>query len=183
MKMKQLLAGSILGVALLALAPGASAVTLDFTSASYVGYETPGHPADAADVAGYVNFLITLAVNTTGTDGSGNGYVRSGNAFNNLGTAVPTTDFGTAPATVTLDGSLQYLTAHYGNGAQVVWDVLGLTGTFDVMQSGGVAGNGLSGVLGFDGSSTTTVPDGGSTVMLLGAALSGLGLVARRLKK
>jgi len=183
MKIKQLIAGSIVGVAvLLAQVPSAQAVTLDFTSASYLGYETPGHPADASAVAGYVNYLITLAVNTTGTDGSGNGYVRSGNTFNNLGTAVPQTDFGTAPATVTLDGSLQYLTAHYGNGAQVVWDVLGLTGTFDVMQNGGVAGNGLSGVLGFNGS-TTTVPDGGSTIMLLGAALSGLGLVARRFKK
>jgi len=64
----------------------------------------------------------------------------------------------------------------------VIWYVLGLSGTFNVMQNGGDTGNGLSGVLGFTKGSTT-VPDGASTVMLLGAALSGLGMVARRLKK
>jgi hypothetical protein len=182
MKIKQLLTGGILGVALLTLVPGASAITLDLSSADYLGLETPGHPADAASVAGYINELITLSVSTTATVG-GNFYSRSANVFSPLDTAVPGTDFGMAPTSVTLDGSQEYLSAHYGNGEQVIWYVLGLSGTFDVMQTGGADGNGLSGVLGFTDGNSTNVPDGGSTVMLLGAALSGLGLVARRLKK
>lgn len=181
MKIKQMITGSVLGVALLALVSSASAITLDFSSNSYLGYETPGHPANATDVAGYINNLITLSLNTSTTIG-GNFYSRSGNSFSPLDAAVPQTDFGTSPATVTLDGSLEYLSAHYGNGSQVIWYVLGLSGTFNVMQNGGDTGNGLSGVLGFTKGSTT-VPDGASTVMLLGAALSGLGMVARRLKK
>lgn len=181
MKLKQLITSSILGVALLALIPSAKAVTFDFSSPYYLGYETPGHPANATDVAGYINNLITLSLNTTATIGT-DFYSRSGNAPGPLGQAVPNTDFGLSPATVTLDGSLTYLSAHYGNGEQVIWYVLGLSGTYNIMQEGGANGNGLSGVLGFT-KTTTTVPDGGTTIMLLGAAMSGLGMVARRLKK
>ncbi len=181
MKIKQLITSSILGVALLAMVPSASAVTLTLASTSYLGYEQPGHPADPADVAGYINNLIAMSVNTTQTIGS-DFYSRSGNAFANLGQAVFAQSFGLAPASVVLDGSLSYLSAHYGNGAQIIWYVKDLSGTFDIMQNGGNLGNGLSGVSGFT-KSNTTVPDGGTTIMLLGAALSGLGMVARRLKQ
>jgi hypothetical protein len=81
-----------------------------------------------------------------------------------------------------------FLVLHYGAGpggspsGGLVALYFATTAAYSVPQNGsGPNGNGgISFVSLYAGSS---VPDGGSTVFLLGTALSGLGMVARRLKK
>ena len=108
----------------------------------------------------------------------------------------------TGPVTINLDtaGTFTYLVVAY-DGTQsgvAVWNIAGLTGTIQFDAYGGVeSGSGLNNLtgnlLGANESTQGTrkitsftllnptggVPDGGTTVMLLGAALSTLG-VARR---
>ena len=78
-------------------------------------------------------------------------------------------------------GTFTYLMAKYDgqNDKTVVWNISGLTGILTIPQYG-PTGHGLSGWILFG--PTGAVPDGGTTVMLLGAALGGLGMVRRFLK-
>lgn len=72
-----------------------------------------------------------------------------------------------------------YLFAHYGGpkgGFAEVWDVADLSGTITIPAM--ALGHGLSGWALFTGPNGA-VPDGGATVMLLGAALGALGLARR----
>jgi hypothetical protein len=74
-------------------------------------------------------------------------------------------------------GTYDYLFAHYGGpGGGTVWFIGNLSGLISIPQIG--FGHGLSGWALF-GPGVVGVPDGGATVMLLGAALGMLG-VARR---
>ena len=116
-----------------------------------------------------------------------------------LGISFP--DGMTGPVTINLDvvGTFQYLVVAY-DGTQsgaVVWNISTLTGTISFDAYGGIELGGPNGKTGnlFGANSSTQgtrkitsftllnptggVPDGGTTVMLLGAALSTLG-VARR---
>ena len=73
-------------------------------------------------------------------------------------------------------GGYNYLMIKWGRSSEF-YDVAGLTGT--VAFSNDINQNGISH---FDiWGPGTTVPDGGTTVVLLGAALSGLGLMRRKL--
>jgi hypothetical protein len=81
-------------------------------------------------------------------------------------------------------GGYDYLFLHWGGqggGWGQAYYVGGLTGTFefDAPPGGNPAVGGLS-FYSFYGP-TTGVPDGGTTVFLLGAAVSGLGMLRRRL--
>ena len=99
-------------------------------------------------------------------------------------------DFGQLPSpavlalrgtgtTIDLGTQGTYLFAHYGGpkgGFAEVWYVADLTGMITIPAIG--LGHGLSGWALFTGPNGA-VPDGGATVMLLGAALSALGLARR----
>ena len=76
-----------------------------------------------------------------------------------------------------------YLFAKYDgpNYGSEVWYIDGLTGTITIPATGG--GFGLSGWTLFTGSPTQTVPDGGTTLMLLGASLATVELLRRKLLK
>ena len=78
-------------------------------------------------------------------------------------------------------GTFTYLFAKYDgqNDKSVVWNISGLTGILTIPQDG-PTGHGLSGWILFG--PTGAVPDGGTTVMLLGAALGALGMARRFLK-
>jgi hypothetical protein len=79
-------------------------------------------------------------------------------------------------------GTFTYLFAKYDgmNDNSVVWNITGLTGILTIPLFG-PNGYGLSGWILF-GPGTPGVPDGGTTVMLLGAALGALGMARRFLK-
>ena len=144
-----------------------------------------------------VNTLIPLALNATasplGQQSSPSTptlYTRSGNAFSPLPTAVTTGASGQSGSglsivggyvEITLGSGFTYLAAKWDGpqGGAMVYDIAGLAaGTvIDLPQT--AFGHGMTGWTLIDG--TTTVPDGGTTVLLLGAALSGLGLVRRKL--
>jgi hypothetical protein len=80
-----------------------------------------------------------------------------------------------------LDNSLglySYMTAKYGNDKQVVFYIADIKDIITVENKFGGSGPGLS-HLSWLTAAPASVPDGGLTVMLLGAALTGIGLVRR----
>jgi len=161
-----------------------SATALTFTDVHVVGTVTPVNPADATSRANYINFMIGL---TPGTSGTFNNpphtqtITRSSNLFASLPNAlVPGSVSGTSTTINLGAGVFSYLFAKYdgGNDISQVWYVGNLSGIITIPQLGPL-GHGLSGWVLFGPGGTPSVPDGGTTVMLLGAALGALG-VARR---
>ena len=105
-----------------------------------------------------------------------------------------TNDFGQLPGPPTLalrgtgttvdlgltGGTYDYLFAHYGGpggGFAEVWYVGNLNGGISIPSIG--FGHGLSGWALFTSADGGAVPDGGTTAMLLGAALGAIGMVRR----
>ena len=158
---------------------------LTFSDTHVVGTITPGSPADPADVAPYINFMIGLVPGHSGTFHNPphtQTVTRSSNLFPSLPNAlVPGAVSGTG-TTINLGagGVFSYLFAKYDgqNDISQVWYVGNLSGILTIPLDGPL-GHGLSGWILFGPGGTPSVPDGGTTVMLLGAALGALG-VARR---
>jgi hypothetical protein len=154
-----------------------------FPDPHVVGTISPGAPADPADVASYINFMIALAPGGSGTF-SGQDITRSTNLFGSLPTASATGAVSGTGTTIDLNalGTFTYLFAKYDgqNDLSQVWNISGLTGIITIPADGPL-GYGLSGWILF-GPTGPPVPDGGTTVMLLGAALGALGMVRRYLK-
>ena len=118
-----------------------------------------------------------------------------------LGYAFPNGFVG--PVTIDLNavGTFTYLVIAYDgpNSGVAVWNIASLTGTISFDAYGRPeAGSGLNGLTGnllggntaqqykitsFTLLNPTSAPDGGATVMLLGAALGGLGMARRYLKR
>jgi len=151
-----------------------------FPDTHVVGTVSPGAPADPADVATYINFMIALAPGGSGTF-AGQDITRTTNLFGSLPTA---TDVGSVSGTGTsvdlMGGTFTYLFAKYDgqNDLSQVWNISGLTGTLTIPADGPL-GYGLSGWILFNPGGGNGVPDGGTTVMLLGAALGALGMARR----
>jgi len=151
-----------------------------------LGKVQPATPEGDAAITQYVNFMIGLSLG-----GSGHVIIGPHNALvtrsmNNFG-SLP------GPATLALRGTgttinlgtqftYNYLFAHYGGpggGFAEVWYVGNLNGSISIPATG--FGHGLSGWALFTAPGGA-VPDGGTTVMLLGAALGALGMARRFLK-
>ncbi len=170
--------------AMCAFSPSAKA--LAFNDGNVVGTVTPGAPANPASVADYINFMITLGLGQTVVHDFGQPegvqtITRSNNSFGSLPSTSSTGAVTGTGTTINLGaGGFTYLFAKYDgqNDLSFVWKVAGLTGTITIPANGPL-GHGLSGWILFPGGS---VPDGGTTVMLLGAALGTLGMVRRYLK-
>ncbi len=88
-------------------------------------------------------------------------------------------NFGTTIDLNAIGGTFTYLFAKYDgqNDVSQVWNISGLTGVITIPADGPL-GYGLSGWILF-GPTGGGVPDGGTTVMLLGAALGALGMARR----
>jgi hypothetical protein len=154
-----------------------------------LGQVITGIPSGDDDRTDYVNRLISLAPGTTGFAADGQIYNRSlanpGPGFPNYPTAVFASN-GTGTSINLGDGTLySYLFAKYDgpNAGSEVWYVGGVSGIITIPAQG-LAGQryGLSGWTLF-GPGVPGVPDGGATVMLLGAALGSLGMARRFLKR
>ena len=145
-----------------------------------LGQVQPATPEGDAAITQYVNFMIGLSLG-----GSGNVIIGP----HNILVTRSTNDFGAllGPATLALrgrgttvnlgltGGTYDYLFAHYGGpggGFAEVWDVGNLSGSISIPSIG------LSGWALFR-AADGAVPDGGTTAMLLGAALGVLGMVRR----
>ena len=180
-------------------------------SANLLGTVFPGQvspPGQAAHDAAMTNFLLGMG-SQTHTSSNGSFYARTtwpgGNPATTTG-AVVASGFsdGTTAISINLSqtGTFQYLVATYGdsddpNGGVAVWNISGLTGTIQIyryakpqMMNGHFTGNLLGRNTAQPGCylitswtllNPTGVPDGGATVMLLGAALGALGMARRYL--
>jgi hypothetical protein len=156
---------------------------LGFNDQYVVGTISPAAPADPADVASYINNMITLLPGTSDTF-SGQTITRSTNLFGSLPAASATGTVSGTSTTIDLTvlGTFTYLFAKYDgqNDNSVVWNISGLTGVLTIPAFGPL-GYGLSGWILFNQTGVGT-PDGGTTVMLLGVALGALGMARRFLK-
>jgi len=164
---------------------------------------TQGGGGQAQRDADMTNAL--LAIGALGGQNTINGglYSRSFNNFGSLPAATATGAVlgtgildGTTPVTVDLGTGFQYLVAAYDgpNGGVAVWNVAGLTGTVDLyryakpLANGNLVGSNTAqqGFFKMTGwtllNPTGAVPDGGTTMMLLGAALGALSMTRRFLK-
>jgi len=168
--------------AMLAFSNNAKALTIG--DSHELGFVNFGIPSSEQDRANYTNHLIGMALGTQ-DDAMGQHFTRSNHSFGPLPTAVVVTPTVTTPNPTALisinlgaGGLYTYLFAKYDgpNYGSEVWYVGDLSGIITIP---GFAGRyGLSGYTLF-GPGGQGVPDGGTTAMLLGAALSVLG-VARR---
>ncbi len=165
---------------------GASAygVTLAIGDAYYLGSVVPGTPADGDHEAAYINYLAGMTPGTSqndvevipGNPPDSNNLTRSSNNFGVLPEAIfSSKNDASTPLTFDLTGSTLYILSKYGQGS-LVWFVNGYVG--EVTVAADFNGKGLSHTSFFGGS--VTVPDGGATLALLGAALVGLGAFRRR---
>jgi hypothetical protein len=161
---------------------------------------TQGGGGQAQRDADMTNALLAIGSPGGQTTINGGLYSRSFNSFGSLPAATATgavlgTNIaeGTTPVTVNLGTGFQYLVAAYDgpNGGVAVFNVAGLTGSVDLyryakpLANGNLVGSNTAQQGFFKMTSWTllnptgAVPDGGTTVMLLGAALGGLGMVRR----
>src|SRR6266480_5609334 len=154
-------------------------IGLSIGDAHELGFASPGLPSGDADRTLFVNTMIGLALggSTHVIIGPHDNLVtRSNNDFGSLPTAV----FALNGGTTTIDlgtGLYSYLFAKYDgpNFGAEVWYVGNLSGIITIPATGG--GYALSGWTLFGPGGR--VPDGGPTVMLLGAALCGIGILRR----
>jgi hypothetical protein len=180
--------------ALLVLAPAASALVIGDSRA--LGYIAFGIPAGDEKITEYLNYLIDMDLGDAGEVALGQTFTRSMNNFGELEDAVlaSRTSYGDMDeSTVSVDlgdtGYL-YLMAKYDgpNYGTVAWYVGNLTGNITIPSgAGGKTGNkyGISGIALFNPGEDDSppVPDGGATVLLLGAALTSLRCAALRFRR
>jgi hypothetical protein len=170
---------------MLAFSPNANAINLAFGDARDLGQVLFGIPSGDADRTAYVNHLIDMALGTTDVALSQTFHrslANPGPRFPNYPEAVFSHN-GTGTSVDLGDGTLySYLFAKYDgpNAGSEVWYVGNLSGIITI-PGFGLAGQhyGLSGWTLFGPGGTPGVPDGGTTVMLLGAALGALGMARR----
>jgi VPDSG-CTERM motif len=159
----------------LAFSQGAHALTIG--DDHELGFVEFGIPSGDQDRTNYVNHLIGMAL---GTDDKalGQHFFRSNNAFSPLPTAVFALNGTGTTINLGAGGLYTYLFAKYDgpNYGSEVWYVGDLSGVITIPATAG--GYGLSGWTLF-GPGVPGVPDGGTTVMLLGAALGALGIARR----
>ena len=164
---------------------------------------TQGNGGQAQRDADMTNALLALGLGAQSQVPGESLYSRSFNNFGSLPAATATgaviatgIQAGTTAVTVSLGTGFQYLVAAYDgpNGGVAVFNVGGLTGSVDLyryakpLANGNLLGSNTAqqGYFLMTGWSllnpTGTVPDGGTTVMLLGMAFGALGMARRFLK-
>lgn len=168
-----------LGFALVTSATTAVADSLTTASTSYVGSITPNVPADPSSEAGYINALIDLALGGSGTFDSQD-LLRSNNDLGALPDADPLASWKdeTGNTDFTLAGFTGYVLGKYDQdkAGAWVWYLTDFTGDLSVPST--FNGHDLSHASFYE-TTTTTVPDGGMTAVLLGLGLIGLSFAAR----
>jgi hypothetical protein len=161
---------------MLAFSHNASALTLTFGDNNFLGQMIPG-TGGIPERTAYVNHMIGMNPGGFGLF-MNQTFNRSTNNFGALPTAVFARN-GTGKNIALGTGLYSYLFARY-SGVSFVWYVGNLSGNIQiplVTATGGL----LMGWTLFSAGGQG-VPDGGTTVMLLGAALGALGMARRLLK-
>jgi len=173
---KLALLSAVFCAAMLAFTHNTRALTIGDTHE--LGFVEFGIPSGDSDRLTYVNHLVHMGLGTQ-DDADGQHYTRSNNDFGSLPDAVLTGHVNGTSTSINLGagGTYLYLFAKYDgpNYGSEVWYVGDLSGIITIPAEAG--GYGLSGWTLFG--SAGSVPDGGTTAMLLGAALGALGMARR----
>jgi hypothetical protein len=183
-KLKYLAALALAAASLVAFPTIANALTIgDNQELGFVQY---GIPSGTTDRLTYVNHLIDMPLGTSDT-ADGQDYTRSTNFFGSLPDAVLAGAVDGTSTTINLGsgGSYSYLFAKYDgpNYGSEVWYVGNLSGVITIPSGAGEQNYGLSGWTLFGPGGGNNVPDGGSTLAMLGIAMTGLSLLKRKLSK
>ena len=175
---KFLLLGMAFCVAMLASGHDASALTIG--DSHELGFLWPGiqRKTDNHNKVTYVNHLIGMALGTVEV-ANGEVYYRSNHGFKSLSAANQAISGGGRAIRLGTGGLYTYLFATYNGYGTEVWYVGNLNGIRTIPLV--AAGHRLTGWTLF-GPGSVGVPDGGLTVMLLGAALGVLALARRFLR-
>jgi hypothetical protein len=195
--MKTTLIAIASGLMLAATATTSQALTVLTVGDSFtLGVVDPGNGSPATEAA----LLNTLLDNTSGQSRTidGTTYTRTSNTLCGFAGACPdaTADGSIGdsdpPISTTIDvTNWTYLKAKYGN-TMIVWYVANINDTVSIPSTCGEgaqgstaclgqSGGGLSHWLAFNGT-PTIVPDGGTTLGLLGLGMLGLGYLRRRIQ-
>jgi len=150
-----------------------------------LGLINPNHPANPDDSAGFINILLDQPLGSGPTQIGANFYTRTLNdPLSGVypDAVTPAVEFGQNITNIDLGTGYTYLLAKYDgpNYGSVLWYVEGLVGAITIPLNGSDNQYAVSHTYLYN-PTTSSVPDSGSTVMLLGGALSALGLVRRRL--
>jgi hypothetical protein len=166
---------------MLAFAKDARAVTIGYEH--QLGLVQSAGPEGDRFITQYVNFMIGLALGDSDHITVGPQDILIARSKNDFGTLPGPATLALRGELTTIDlgtqGTYDYLFAHYGGpggGFAEVWYVGGLSESIRIPGTSG--GHGLSGWALF-AAPNGAVPDGGATAMLLGAALSALGVIRR----
>lgn len=169
--------------AMLAFTHNASATALTIGDGNTLGYVYYGIPSGDVDRQNYTNQLVYMYNNgitdAKGPFGQSYHIVNGAPAF---GASLPNAIWAMNGTGTSINlgalGTFNYLFAKYDgpNQGSVVWYVGNLSGPITIPATWG--GYGLSGWTLF-GPGGAGAPDGGTTVMLLGAALGALGMARR----
>lgn len=156
----------------------------------YLGWVHPSQPADPDKEEAFINQLIGMSAPSVETVNGGRIYSRSDNVFADLPAAEWERKYeqeGTGanntfplpspnPNVLTLPDSYVYLLGKYGTTSHV-WVISSLS-SGDVVV---IPASGLSHISLFNKQDAPPVPDGGTTLLLLGSALIGLTVLRRKL--
>jgi hypothetical protein len=158
--------------------PMPASINLTIGDEHELGFVEFGIPSGDQDRLNYVNHLIGMALGSQ-DDALGQHFTRSNNDFGPLVPAVLTGLVNGTSTSINLGagGTYLYLFAKYDgpNYGSEVWYVGDLSGIITIPATAG--GYGLSGWTLFG--SAGSVPDGGTTAMLLGMAFGALGMARR----
>jgi len=196
MKMKLILKRTSVAAAVaIALGvPSAKAIVIPtnpVNSGDEIGKVVPGSPANPGDETTYLQNTLNLYDFGTTPPDTAHTYTLSGVNFGPLPATVnnETGQIAENSTSFTLDlgagglaSSYQYLEVKWDD-VDVFYDVIGLTGNLTVTNDVVFNKNGqpqaASHAVLFNATSISTVPDGGATALMLGAALLGIGCLAR----
>lgn len=189
---------AVIAIAIVVAGVCINARAITITTADYgIGTIIPGTPANPSTELGYVQTSVSIWNGTTlaGTY-SGNTYTLLSGGLVPTPLTAPTvvasneSDFNGSGNTATLSlgaGGYEYLLTRWGGG-DILYYVEGLSGNITVendLVSPGQTDTGLShfALFGDESNPPPSVPDGGSTVAMLGSALLGISALGRKLAR
>jgi hypothetical protein len=155
--------------------------TLTIGDSRDLGLISKNHPADPSSSTGYINTLLYQPLNSGPTVIGANTYTRTGNGGISYPDAIYSgVQFGSNVTNIDLGSGYLYLLAKYDgpNWGSQVWYVGGLAGQITIPLNGSGSQYAVSHTYLFNPTSTS-VPDGGMTAVMLGFSLCGLGVVGR----
>jgi VPDSG-CTERM motif len=148
-----------------------------------LGLISKNQPANPSSSAGFIDILLNQPLNSGPTSIGANTYTRTGN--DPLGGDYPDAtysgvEFGSNVTNINLGSGYQYLLAKYDgqNWGSQLWYVGGLAGTITIPLYGSGDKYEVSHTYLYNPTSTS-VPDGGMTAVMLGLSLCGLGVANR----